>query len=348
MRQSGVGLLLAALAALSGCLQLDVRIALQPDGSAVITERFRVSRGLLDLDSTVPAKARISPLQEKAAFLERMKHMGKGLKLVSHKIGKAEKGAREAVAVYKIDDIRELKYVTPFLALAGYPKRSVLTFNMIPLFQDHWAGRRAGQMAVIVKPIGRAPRQRSDEAKPKPPSPRELQILRDLQPVFRDMTDDFKLKLTFESYGPLRFRQYYRYRGMRAGTREFDLLDFSDADLDNFGYGFLENQEIMLELLHGQVDGPNIVEHVKQHGTNLTLPVFHPTGVPEIYFRPSRPLFEKYLAGKTLTFDPRRSAPRKADFKKDGWHGNPAEALKSAPPKPKPEPKPKAKPKPKA
>ena len=152
------------------------------------------------------------------------------------------------------------------------------------------------------------------------------------------MQNDFRLKLTFESYAPLRFRQYYRYRGMRAGTREFDLFDFSDADLDNYGFGFLENEEVMLELLRGQIDGPNVLEQVKAHGTNLTLPVFHPKGVPEIYFRPSRRLFDKHLAGKTLKFDRRRGPPRKADFKKDGWR---KETNQNKPKGAKPGPKPK-------
>ena len=103
--------------------------------------------------------------------------------------------------------------------------------------------------------------------------------------------------------------------------------------LDNHGFSFLENEEVMLELLRGQVDGPNLLEHVRAHGTNLTLPVYHPGGVPEIYFRPSRTLFDAYFADKTLTFDPRRGTPRKADFKIDGWRGDPPPAKKEAKPK---------------
>jgi len=327
---------LVLLAPFTGCLQLDVRVELAPDGGATITEKFRLSRELLDLDATAPADLRVGPLLEKAASLERMKHMGKGVRLVSHKIEDVEKGARQAVAVFRIDDLRQLRYVSPFMAVGKYPQRNVLTFGLFPIYEDTWYGRRAGQMAVTVKPIGKEPRRPADKPKPTPPSPRQLQILRDLQPVFRDMMKDFKLKLTFASYAPLRFRQYYRYRGMRAGTKEYDLLDFGADDLDTYGYGFLANEEIMLELLRGQVSGPNVLEHVKAHGTNLTLPVFHPTGVPEIYFNPSRQLFDAHLKGKTLTFDRRRGPPRKADFNKDGWKGD--NNKPTQPPKPGPKP----------
>ncbi len=335
---------LLLLPLLGGCLQLDVLVQLQPDGAAVVTERLRLSRELLDLDTRASAGLRVRPLLEKAAFLERAKHMGKGVRLLSHQLRDAEKGAREAVAVFRIDDLRELKYVSPFLSLSDYPKRSVIEFGMFELTQDTWYGRQAGQLAVTVKPVGREPRGGKKEEPPKGPSPRELQVLRDLRPVFRDLLKDFRLKLTFESYAPLRFRQYYRYRGMRAGTKRFDLLDFADDDLDNYGYAFLDNEEVMLELLRGQLDGPNVLEHVKAHGTNLTLPVFHPGGVPEIYFRPSRQLFDKLFldkAGrpKTLTFDPRSGPPRKADFAKDGWRGDPPPAKapgKSEKPKAKP------------
>ena len=310
------------LALLSGCLQLNVRISLQPDGSAVITERVRFSRELLDLGAKAGDRLRVAPLLEKKAFLDRMKHMGEGIKLVSHKVSDVEKGAREAAVVFKVSDIRKLRYVSPFLAVPGGEKRSVIAFDMFPVLADHWAGRRGGQMAVTVEPLGKAPRTSGKEDRPKGPSPRQLQILRDLRPVFRDIMKDFRLKLTFESYAPLRFRQYYRYRGRQAGTKEFDLLDFSDADLDGYGYSFLDNEEVMLELLRGQIDGPNLLQHVREHGTNLTLPVFHPTGVPEIYFAPSRKLFDTHLAGKTITPDPRRGKPRKADFRIDGWLGD--------------------------
>jgi len=311
-----------ALALLPGCLQLNIRISLQPDGSAVITERVRFSRELLDLGGKAAGQLNVAPLLEKKAFLDRMKHMGEGIKLVSHKVSTVEKGSREAAAVFRISDIRKLKYVSPFLAVPGREKRSVVAFDLFPVLADHWAGRRAGQMAVTVKPMGKAPRRSDKEEKPKGPSPRQLQILRSLRPVFRNMMKDFRLKLTFESYAPLRFRQYYRYRGRQAGTKEFDLLDFSDSDLDTYGYGFLDNEEVMLELLRGQINGPNLLAHVREHGTNLTLPVFHPTGVPEIYFAPSRKLFDKHLAGKTLTPYPRRGKPRKANFKIDGWLGD--------------------------
>ncbi|MCG3181511.1 MAG: hypothetical protein BIFFINMI_03907 [Phycisphaerae bacterium] len=314
------------MAPLAGCLQIDVNIMLDPDGGATVTEKVRFSRRLLDLDVPDNAALQVAPLLEKPAFLERMKHMGKGITLVSHKVEDVEKGARQATAVYHIPDLRDLRYVSPFLATGNYTERSSISFDLFPVVEDTWYGRHAGQMAVAVKLSGKEQRNDSKDA-PPPPSPQEQQILRDLAPVFRDMMTDFKIKLTFETYAPLRFRQYYSYRGMRAGTHRFDLIDFSDENLDQFGYGFLDNEEVMLELLQGKLAGPNVVANVKEHGTNSTLPVFHPGGVPEIYFRPSRQLFDRDFVdkdgkAKTLTFDKRTGPPRAADFNKDGYKGD--------------------------
>ena len=317
-------LLVAAIvaSAASGCLQIETRIKLHEDGSATITERLQFSKRLLDLSAQGGAVGNVASLLTKDAAVKRMNHMGKGVKLVSHRSREAEKGAKESIAVFKIPDIRDFRYVSPYLAAAKYPKHTVLKCNMFPIYETTWYGRVAGQVAVTFSP---ATKERSrgrpkDWKPPKPPSPLDSQVLRDLRPVFRDLMNDFQVRLTFESYAPLRFRQYYRFRGMRAGTKEYDLLDFSDKDLDKYGYQFLANEEIMLELLRLKAGGANVVNHVSGHATNLTLPVFHPRTVPEIYFRPSRHFFDRNFKGKTLKFTKRQGGPRAANWKEVGYH----------------------------
>jgi len=314
-----VALLVSAAA---GCLQVETRVKLHEDGSATITERLQFSKRLLDLGARGGAPENVASLLTKEAALKRMSNMGKGIRLVSYRLREAEKGARESIAVFKIPDIRDFRYVSPYLASANYPKHSVLKCDMFPIYESTWYGRVAGQVAVRFYPATKErPRRRPKGWKPpKPPSPLDSQVLRDLRPVFRDLMRDFKIRLTFESYAPLRFRQYYRYRGMRAGTKEYDLIDFSDKDLDKYGYEFLANEEIMLELLRLRTGGPNVVSHVSGHAANLTLPVFHPRVVPEIYFRPSRHFFDRYFKGKMLKFSKRQGGSRKANWKEVGYH----------------------------
>ena len=309
------GLLLLAAA---GCLQVETRVKLEEDGSAVITERVRFSRTLLDLEDKVGPELKLSPLLEKAAALERMKQMGNGIELVKHEVHDAENGAKESTAVFKIPDINNFTYVSPYLAMRNYPKHTVLKATLFPIYESTWYGRHAGQVAVTFAPAS-AERDSGRKVEPaKGPTPAEQQVLRDLRPIAADAMKDFRLKLTFESYAPLRFRQYYRFRGSGAGTKSYDLLDFSDKSMDKYSREFLGNEEIMLELLGLQMGGANIVDHVSGHADNLTLPVYHPGGTPEIYFRPSRALFDKYFAGKTIKFDPREGGERPARWEEIG------------------------------
>lgn len=321
-----VRMLLAAipLAMLGGCLQVETRILLHTDGSATVTERVTFSQRLLVLSSTAGKELNITDCLSKSAAEERGKHMGEGVALTSHRIEDAPQGARQSVAVFKVADINKFEYVSPFLAYSDYAEHTVLKASLFPIYEDTWYGRVGGQMAVTFKPTTKSAQRdpRKDENPPPPPSPVSLQVLRNLQPVFIDMMEGFKVRVVFESYGSLRFRQYYRYRGMRSGTHEFDLIDFSDSDLDNYSQSFLGNEEVMLELLRGKVHYPYVLDHTAGHGTNNTLPVYHPNGVPEIYFRPSREMFDKHFAGKTIKREERHGGEMPAKWEQIGWRGD--------------------------
>jgi hypothetical protein len=307
---------------LCGCLQVEMHVLLHQDGSATITERLQLSRRLLDLSAKDgPAKG-IARHLTKAAALERMKKMGKGMTLASHTVRAGQKGAKESVAVFKIPNISDFEYVSPYLAQYDYPKHTGMKCKLFPILKRAHGGwaHLPGQMGVAFYPAsrGRPPRRPKDWVAPPGPSPADLQIFRDLRPAMRDLMQDFKLKVTFESYAPLRFRPYYRYRGRAAGTRKYELIDFSWRDLDERGFEFLMNEEIMLELTRLRVGGGNIRKAVAGHGGNLTVPVYHPGGAPEIYFNPSRTFFDKYFKGKTLHFYPKEGGARPALWKNIG------------------------------
>jgi len=321
--------LAAGLPLLAGCLQIETHVRLHQDGSATITERVQISKRLLDLSETEgPAKGVAAHLS-KAAVLGRMKLMGEGMTLVSHVVRDARKGARESVSVFKIPDINKLQYVSPYFARYAYPKHTVLKCRLFPIYRRAHGGwaHLPGQMGVAFYPATgeRPPRRPKDWTPPKPPSPAQLQVYRDLRPVFRDLMQDFKLKLTFESYAPLRFKPYYRYRGQRAATKKYDLIDFSHTDLDHYGFEFLGNEEIMLELLRLQMGGSNVTHAVAGHAGNLTVPVYHPRGAAEIYFNPSRIFFDKFFKGKTLHFYAKEGGPRPALWKNIGYKEAPRE-----------------------
>ena len=89
--------------------------------------------------------------------------------------------------------------------------------------------------------------------------------------------------------------------------------------LDNYGGLFLENQEVVLDLMRVRLDGPNIIEHTKNHPDNPSVPVYYPTGARATYFAPSRELFDRHFKGKTLQFDERHGGPRPANFDEVGY-----------------------------
>lgn len=311
------------LFSLTGCFQVETRVKLHPDGSATITERFQLSRRILELEK--PGATGLASALEKKAVTERMKHMGEGVTLLSHKTREGEAGSRESVSVLKIPDITKLRYASPYFAIPGYPDRSLINCRIAPRLKTA-SHVPAGLLEVTFNPVNIRPvkatkkrKKKPNDEKPKPgPSPLDLQALRHLQPVVRDMLQGARFKFTLETYCGLSvFRKGLRNK--RLGTREYDLIDFSYKNLDAFGGRFLENEEILLELERMDFNGGNLQRHIKGYADNHTLPLFHIWGShwwrpPLILIRPSKPLFDKLMAGKLLDGKP-------ADFARVGWKG---------------------------
>jgi len=305
-------LALAAPALLAGCLKINTRIKLDPDGTATITERLYFSERLLDLAAEAGNDLKIARHLTRQAVEKRVKQMGEKVRLVSHKTTTLDNGARESVTVMKVQDPNDFRYISPFPAYADFADNSVVQCRMVPLYKSRNYVGTAGEMAVSFRPVHRPkrhPRPDKDKPPPKGPAPRQVQMLRYLQPVFADMLKGFQLRFTFETYCPIAVSGL-GLRGRRAGVNHTDLIHFSDRDLDQYGQEFLKNEEIVLDLLRGQVGSSDIVAAVRQFAGNRTVPVFVPAGSAhdywrggdEICFAPSRQLFDKHFAGKKLDY----------------------------------------------
>jgi hypothetical protein len=322
------GLILIALALLlaGGCFQLETLVKIHEDGSAIITERFQLSRRLLEFDNSAAGSVLASELT-KEAVLERMKLMGKGISLVSHEVRDGEGGGKESVSVFQMPDVSEFQYASPYVGLPGYSGQCMMKCQVAPRLKD------GALMTVTFVPVVTDAAKAKVEAPkidpknpPKGPSPADLQVFRQLQPVVRDLLQGLHLKFTLESYAPA-FAPW-GWPGVRnssANTHRYDLIDFSDKDLDAYGSAFLENEEIMLELERMQVDGPNVRQHLEGMFGNLTLPLFY-LRPSTMFFKPSRYYFDKFFAGKTLAYG-QWAAPDKlvpAKFEEIGWQPPPS------------------------
>lgn len=320
-----------AIPFLSGCVEIETRIKLNVDGSATITERVRFSQQLLDLSGKEDGGLNLAQLLTKQSVEERMKRMGKNVKLVEHSIKDVEKGAKESLAVYHVENINDFQYVSPFVAYTDYPENSTVKVEMVPLMKSRNYAGLAGEMCIAFKPLKQPKSEvRTKDSPPeKGPVPRDVQALRQLQPVFADLLKGFKLRLTFESYAPITATGF-GWRDRRTQTPIVDLINVSDNDLDQHGVSVLENEEIMLDLLRGRFGSQNVAEAVRHFQDNNTVPLFLIWGSAnapwrqsdEICFKPSKELFDKHFAGKMIDLDRWQSTGkniRPAKFDEIGW-----------------------------
>ncbi len=317
--------------ALNGCVEIETGIKLNPDGSARITERIRFSQQLLDLSAKDTGGLNVADLLKREAIEERMKRMGKNVKLISHTVTDADKGSKESIAVYEVPYINDFQYVSPFVAYTDFDRNNGLKIEMSPLLKSRNYAGMAGDMIISFRPL-QPPKSevRLRDAPPeKGPAPKDVQVLRQLQPVFADLLKGFKLRLTFESYSPVTATGF-GWRDRRTGTPIVDLIHLTEHDLDQHGVSIFENEEIMLDLLRGRFGSPNIAEAVKQFQDNNTVPLVMVWGSAyspwrqsdEIAFKPSKELFDKHMAGKMLDFDRWQSTGkniRPAKFEEVGW-----------------------------
>lgn len=312
MRQLAVAAIVLTAAMQAGCLQVDTRIQLHEDGSATITERLQFSQRLLDL-APAGGEQDIAAMLDKKAALERMKHMGEGIELVSHKIVAADRGARESVTVYKIGDVANFTYVCPFLPRDRVEEAVKIKLAWHAPMRDGSSWEHiAGWLGVSFRPEWPSlPRLDPDAPKPPGPTPRDLQVFRSMQPIFTDLAKGMVLRMTFESYAPV-LRSSFGWRDARQATSKVDLLDFdADRDADRYGFPFMENEEILLDLLRWRLNSATLADHLKDWTGNPTVPVMHGEGT--IYFKPSMPLFKRFFEGKTLTHHRTGETPAKFD-----------------------------------
>jgi len=280
-----------------GCLQVEVTVQMDDDGGATITERVRFSAALLDLDKDTPADQQLAQLLAKEAVQERTKVMGKGARLVSHTVTDLPGGARESLAVYHIPDLEDLRLLNPYLIQGPAGRR--MRFQFTPIYKFVHSFHRVGDVMLYLVPA-ETPRRRPRRtgAPPPEPTPAQLQTIRDLQPAFADMLEDFHIKLRLVATKPIS-RGYVRDR--RARTKVINLISFSEKDLDAFASPFIENEELMLTLLRWRMDADVLTRHTRGFASNVTVPVFRgkePYAVGRFRIKPTKHLFQKFYAGR--------------------------------------------------
>jgi hypothetical protein len=331
-----------------GCLRLETTIELHADGSGTVTERLSFSRRLLKMAENAPKERQLRPLLAKEAALERMKRMGKGIRLVQHETRERADGGIESVAVFKIGYLGDLVYVSPFMNAA--PQINELKVNLRPRLHYRWKTTTLPSDSKLYvyfsesKP--RAPKKPDEKQTPNagtekavkpftlpPNTPRGLQAFRDLAPVFADMMDGFHLRLTFKSYAPIDGHHWKApLRNATSHPKTADLINFSSKNLDRHGGRFIDNEEVMLALLRGYhrfwrqdhehpLYSQFLAANLRHRQNNHALPMLNNTGGASFNIKPSRALFDRLFKGKTFVLDhgSGKKTKIKAEFNEIGW-----------------------------
>jgi hypothetical protein len=175
-----------------------------------------------------------------------------------------------------------------------------MKLRFTPIYKRVHSYHKVGDLMMHLVPAEKPERRsrRDDQEKPPPPpTPLELQMLRDLQPVFVDMMEDFEVTMRLELPSAV---SAGAVRDSRAATRIITLISFTSDDLDANGQRFIENEEVLLSLMRGRFGDAVITENVRGFPGNKMLPVFRGDiyGIGRFRIKPTRALFKKYYAGR--------------------------------------------------
>ena len=283
--------MLALLLAATGCLQLELAIEMhEKDAGATITERLRFSELLLDLDRASGLARHLG----RAGAQARMKQMGQGMELVSHDQKKLQDGSRESVSVYRIPDIDDLRLPNPFVQ--NNPPAPMLRFRFNPVYKRVHSRDRVGDIHLSMVRAGTTGSAEPDDAGVIPAeTPLDLQLYRDLQPVFANLMSDFEVKVT------LMIPNQPGGRGRQSGDRTITLLHFNDKHMDRHAELFLHNEEAMLAMLQFNLNDAPITDHTKEFIRNRQVPVHRGRSnwqSTSFVIRPTTHLYGKYFAGR--------------------------------------------------
>ncbi len=233
---------LASVLFSSGCVHVDVTIALhEKDPGATITERIRLTRKLRELCPSAEEKQKIEAHLTRDAALERLKSMGKGMTLTSHKVYELPDGSRESLSVYSIPNASDVRFPNPY---PGSSPAGLYTINLSPSVGR--TGKEFGQMALVVTSADRKKHSMGSGVVKKAPTPLARQRYRLLKPVMADLLSD--LNIAFRVTVPTRFTGG-RIRGIRGGVKQMTLVSISGKNLDRSGRAFFDNEEVMISLL---------------------------------------------------------------------------------------------------
>ena len=193
-------LLACAALVFSGCLKIMYYIQLEDDARGVLTEVVKIEQKVLMLEKGLKEAAGLRELLVEGRARERAKLMG--TKLAAFKVEKTRDGGLQSTASYTFDHIRNLRlplYPWPAATTNSYWQKAQIAFQYaddeVQEIRQLWAytvpPKPEGPAAADSEPKSEIGNRKSEMAGRSTPA--ELQRLRALMPIFRDMLEGFQL-----------------------------------------------------------------------------------------------------------------------------------------------------------
>lgn len=265
-------LLLLAAALFTGCMQIDVTVAMHDkDDGATITERIRLTRQLLEVCPTDEKKKELLAHLTREAALKRMKQMGKGVTLESHNQKKLPNGSIQSITVFKIPKIKNLILCNPLIHAHPAGAGAGIGYG---LFRTGNKRLDKKQINVSVNTRNRKKKYPSAMTR-RTKTPLDRQILRELKPIISDMVSDFQVRIRLKV--PTRFTARY-VRNIKAAPKVTTLFSLSGKDLDRRGNNFFENEEILLAMLELDFKSHVLLKNTGSFTNNSRSPVLRAHG----------------------------------------------------------------------
>ena len=186
----------AAVLPFAGCMEISYYVNLKVDGSGRVVETVAYGPKLIRLAEQIGGgREELAKLVSRDRALERAKEMGNGVELAEFKVEDTPDGGRKLTAVYSFQDINWIS-LCPYPATKKWqgarlkfsyrvsrdPKYRRMYFEA---FQTNWGN----DDSTIDGPL-------------EPISETELQKVRRLLPVFKDMLEGFRLSVIFQFETP--------------------------------------------------------------------------------------------------------------------------------------------------
>lgn len=274
LRRLGEIALLAGATALSGCMQMSYVVRLNEDGSGRVTEVVTFGPKIVRLEKKLPEGEgkRLADFLTEARVKERAALMGENVTVADWKVENTKDGGVTLTAVYAFRDINDV-------SLCMFPLDR--EWEKWRLRFEHGASHNPKRPWIhlhciyenLVKTHTPTPHWHPEKKKFKPASELEMEKVRRLLPIFKDMLRSFRLTVKIEVYERKKWASWARGHAICKHANHISVTGGRETLIDVKASDLTSNDDALMILVPWRQLGAEI--RLKRM---LDLPVQFPYG----------------------------------------------------------------------